>query len=111
MFQEDRATEIRVNKQFADARAAAGAFLALPVDAPSKIPSFEGHVVHGTRAKLASASNIDLADESFTVDDMVTLQVMGKVTRVDYAVRETTGELFRVHTIKVLDASVSDVEQ
>ena len=66
------------------------------------IPSFEGQKVDGCRAKLTSASKLEI-DTVSRVDDVVRLFVEGVVTGVGHIVDEQAGRLMRVHTIKVVE--------
>lgn len=70
----------------------------------SGLPKFEGHEVDFTRLKLTSASDLEVNDEAHHIDDIVRLQVEGRVVRVDHVVDEKTGHLKRVHTVKVSEA-------
>lgn len=67
------------------------------------IPPFEGHDVEFTRAKLSAAGDLEI-DAVNRIDDIVRMQVEGRVVRVDHVVDEKTGKMKRVHTIKVVDA-------
>jgi hypothetical protein len=68
----------------------------------SGLPRFEGQDVASTRLRMTSVSSLDLEDDKpFRIDDMVKLFVEGRVTRVDHVVDEKSGELRRVHTIRV----------
>jgi hypothetical protein len=68
----------------------------------SGLPKFEGQEVATARLRMTSVSSLDLEDDKpFRIDDMVKLFVEGRVTRVDHVVDEKSGELRRVHTIRV----------
>jgi hypothetical protein len=70
----------------------------------SGLPKFEGQDVDFARLKLTSASDLEVNDEAHHIDDIVRLQVEGRVVRVDHVVDERTGHLKRVHTVKVSEA-------
>lgn len=67
------------------------------------IPPFEGHEVDFTRVKLSAAGDLEI-DAINRIDDIVRMQVEGRVVRVDHVADEKTGKMKRVHTIKVVDA-------
>lgn len=70
----------------------------------SGLPQFEGQQVDFARLKLTSASDLEVNDEAHHIDDIVRLQVEGRVVRVDHVVDERSGHLKRVHTVKVSEA-------
>lgn len=65
------------------------------------IPSFCGKPVDAARVRMTSAT-VDSTDVH-DIDDVVQVTFEGRVTSVDHRVNEQTGELVRVHTIKVLE--------
>jgi hypothetical protein len=74
------------------------------VHSDSGLPDFEGMSVVQARFKLTSASNLEGPDHPNHIDDIIKMFVEGRVVRVDHVVDEKSGELHRVHTIKVVDA-------
>lgn len=68
------------------------------------LPDFEGQTVHATRVKLSSVGKLEAGDQVSRIDDTVRMYVEGKVVRVEHVVDEPSGELMRIHTIKVIDA-------
>lgn len=71
---------------------------------PARLPQFEGEDVHGLRAKLTSATQLELGDDHHRLDATVRMLVTGRVTRVDHVVEERSGQLYRVETFKVVEA-------
>ena len=70
----------------------------------SDIPSFEGQVVAGTKAKLGAAV-LDIDDAFYSLDEVVRFTIEARVTNVNHVVNDVTGLLQRVHTLKLVDAS------
>ena len=73
----------------------------------SDIPRFEGNEVTSTRAKVTSASNLDVGDQAFKMDQTVRMVVETRVDGVSHDV-DKDGKLVRVHRMKVLDSIVID---
>lgn len=71
---------------------------------PNRLQKFEGEQVHGLRAKLTSATNLELSEDPHRLDETVRMLVTGRVTRVDHVVDERSGQLMRVETFKVVEA-------
>ncbi len=70
----------------------------------SGLPKFEGQEVEFTRLKLTSVSDLEVGEDAYRIDDIVRLFVEGRIVRVDHVVDEKSGQLKRMHTIKVVDA-------
>jgi hypothetical protein len=70
----------------------------------SGLPDFEGQPVMFSRLKLTSVSDLEVVDEANRMDDLVRLYVEGRVVRIDHVVDERSGQLKRVHTVKIIDA-------
>lgn len=68
---------------------------------------FEGEAVHRTKAKLTSASGLDIDDAVFRVDDVVRFVVEARISGVDHKIA-ADGKIERVHTAKAVDAVVID---
>jgi hypothetical protein len=79
--------------------------------APAKIPDFEGQPVDFTKAKLTSASSLEIDDQVLRLDDIVRAYVDCRVVRIDHVINERTGKLERVHTFKVIDATLVPYEE
>lgn len=77
----------------------------------NNIPDFEGQPVDFTKAKLTSASNLEIADQVLRLDDIVRAYVDCRVVRIDHVINERTGKLERVHTFKVIDATLVPYEE
>jgi hypothetical protein len=75
-----------------------------PAPTVLKSNTFEGHVVTQHRAKLTSVAGLEI-DKLLEIDEMVRIVIEGTVTGVGHLVDNVTGELVRVHTIKVSDAA------
>lgn len=76
----------------------------------SDIPMFEGNEVNSTRAKVTSASNLDIGDRSFPMDRIVRMVVEARVDGIGHDV-DKDGKLVRVHRMKVVDSIVIDWTQ
>lgn len=70
---------------------------------PASIPEFEGNKVHRTKAQFTSASNLEVADEVYRLDEVKRFYVEAKVVDVRHKVNEKSGELDRVQVLKVVD--------
>lgn len=77
----------------------------LPEPAPSNLPMFEGEAVHRLRAKLTSTNGLELSEDHHRLDQTIAMVVTGRVVRVDHVVDERTGNLVRVETFKVVEAT------
>ena len=75
-----------------------------PAPSGSGLPKFEGQDVEFTRLKLTSVSDLEVGEDAYRIDDIVRLFVEGRIVRVDHVVDEKSGQLKRMHTIKVVDA-------
>lgn len=67
------------------------------------IPEFEGNKVHRTKAQFTSATNLEVEDEVYRLDQVKRFYVEAKVVNVHHRVNEKTGELDRVQVLKVVD--------
>lgn len=72
------------------------------IDEMREVPKFEGHEIGLTTAKIASASVL-LEDRVLSVDDVITLNVKVRCVGIGHDVDDKTGQLARVHKLKVLD--------
>lgn len=68
-------------------------------DAP--LPTFAGKHVDQARLRMTSAT-VEATDVH-DIDDIVRVVLEGRVTSVDHRVNETTGDLIRLHTVKILE--------
>lgn len=71
------------------------------------IPNFEGAEVTHTKARVVSASSIDIGDQVFRIDDTVRMVVETRVEGIGHDV-DKDGKLVRVHRMRVLDSVVID---
>lgn len=78
--------------------------------APSRptLPQFEGEDVHQLKAKLTSTSGLELSDGHHRMDQTIAMVVTGRVVRVEHVVDERTGNLHRVETFKIVEATEID---
>ena len=76
----------------------------IPQERERRLPTFEGQDVHEVVAKIGSVNDLDLGDDVKRIDQTLRLVVTGRICAVDHKVDEKTGNLKRVHTIKVTDA-------
>lgn len=65
---------------------------------------FEGQPVTLCRARLTSVAGLEL-DDVHQIDDIVRIVVEGSVTGIGHVVDPISGNLVRVHTVKVHDAT------
>lgn len=65
---------------------------------------FEGQPVTVCRARLTSVTGLEL-DDVHQIDDVVRIVVEGIVTGIGHIVDPISGNLVRVHTVKVHDAT------
>lgn len=72
----------------------------------SSIPNFEGQEVQFTKGKVTSASNLEIDDQVFKVDDIVKVLIECRVVSVDHKANERSGSLERIHTFKAIDAQI-----
>jgi hypothetical protein len=68
-------------------------------------PPFEGNPVESARVRLSGTTGLDVGDEASGIDDVVKLYVEGRVTDVAHKVDKVTGQLVRVHTVAVIEAT------
>ena len=73
---------------------------------PAKLPQFEGQDVAFAKAKLTSVSALEVDDEVLRLDQMVRMNVEGRVVRIDHVVNAVTGSLERIQTIKVIEGII-----
>lgn len=70
--------------------------------------TFEGSQVKGLRARLVSTSGLELGEDCHRLDEISRLLVTARVTRVDHVVEERSGDLVRVETFKIVEATEVD---
>lgn len=74
------------------------------LDAASAGTVFEGQPVTLCRARLTAVAGLEL-DDVHQIDDIVRIVVEGTVTGIGHIVDPISGNLIRVHTVKVHDAT------
>jgi hypothetical protein len=79
-----------------------------PTSPRPTLPQFEGEDVHQLKAKLTSTTGLELSDSHHRMDQTIAMVVTGRVVRVDHVVEERTGNLIRVETFKIVEATEID---
>lgn len=70
---------------------------------PGDIPFFEGQMVNFTKASFTSGSNLEIEDKVFRTDEIVQFVVEARCAGINHKVNEKTGDLERIHSMKVID--------
>lgn len=71
--------------------------------------AFQGKPVHATKIALTGGAKEVFSDRP-QIDQIVSLEISGRVTGVDYRVNDSTGELEEFVRVKVLDVDSVNVE-
>lgn len=69
------------------------------------IPPFEGQEVQATKVSFTSGTNLEVEDAIYRSEDIVRFVVEARVSAVNHKTDETTGNLVRIHTLKVIDVT------
>jgi len=70
---------------------------------PDPIPDFEGAHVAAAFLKLRVSGRLDCDDRIVQMDDVVKLEVLGRVAGVTHELDEKRGELHRIQAIRVAE--------
>lgn len=72
------------------------------------IPAFQGKPVSASKARVTGAPTIELDGETFEIDGVVRVSVEARVVAVTHEVDDRTGDMNRVHKLKVIDVLQCD---
>lgn len=79
-----------------------------PTTTRLSLPQFEGEEVRELKAKLTSTTGLELSDTHHRMDQTIAMVVTGRVVRVDHVADERSGNLIRVETFKIVEATEID---